>query len=88
MCEICPKLTIKTPDPSQWRRSGVFIVKFEQISYIVLVFGLVNAGWATNSIDFNSFHNKTKCISNCLVENHSKRRNKLSGVLFENIVVD
>ena len=25
-CEICLKLTIKTPDLRQWRRSGVFIV--------------------------------------------------------------
>ena len=28
-CEICSKLTIKTPEPCQWRRFGVFIVKFE-----------------------------------------------------------
>ena len=37
-CEICSKLTIKTPEPHQWRRSGVFtIVKFEHISHLVLV---------------------------------------------------
>ena len=29
--EICLKLTIKSPDWRQWRLSGVFIVKFEQI---------------------------------------------------------
>ena len=34
-CEICSKLTINTPERRQWRRSGVFIVNFEQ----------VNAGW-------------------------------------------
>ena len=28
-CEICSKLTIKTPESRQWRRSGVFIVNFE-----------------------------------------------------------
>ena len=33
---ICSKLTIKTPERRQWRRSGVFIVDFEQ----------VNADWA------------------------------------------
>ena len=48
-CEICSKLTIKTPERRQWRRSGVFIVNFEHISHLVLVF-LYNfehliAGW-------------------------------------------
>ena len=38
-CEICSKLTIKTPE--QWRRSGVFIVKFEHISHLLLVFLLL-----------------------------------------------
>ena len=33
-CEICSKLTIKTPER---RRSGVFIVKFEHISHLFLV---------------------------------------------------
>ena len=31
--EICSKLTIKTPERRQWRRSGVFIVNFEHISH-------------------------------------------------------
>ena len=39
MCEDCSKLTIKTAERHQWRRSSsVFIVNFEQISHIVLVF--------------------------------------------------
>ena len=29
--EICSKLTIKTPERRHWRRSGVFIVNFEQV---------------------------------------------------------
>ena len=37
-CEIYSKLTIKTPERRQWRRSGVFIVNFEHISHLVLVF--------------------------------------------------
>ena len=41
MCEICSKLTIKTPEQSQWRRSGVFIVNFKQITRIVLVLSLI-----------------------------------------------
>ena len=39
-CEICSKLTIKTPERRYWRRSGVF-VNFEHISQLVLVFLLL-----------------------------------------------
>ena len=28
-CEICSKLTIKTPERRHWRRSGVFVVNSE-----------------------------------------------------------
>ena len=41
ICEICSKLTIKTPERHEWRRSGVFIINFEDISHIVLVFRLL-----------------------------------------------
>ena len=34
--EICLKLTIKTPERRQWRCSGVFVVNFENISYLFL----------------------------------------------------
>ena len=40
-CEIYSKLTIKTPERRQWRRSGVFIVNFEHISHLALVFLLL-----------------------------------------------
>ena len=40
-CEICSKLTLKTPERHHWRRSGVFIVNFEHISHLVLVFLLL-----------------------------------------------
>ena len=40
-CKMCSKLTIKTPERRQWRRSGVFIVNFEYISHLVLVFLLL-----------------------------------------------
>ena len=36
-CEICSKLTIKTPESCYWRRSGVFNVNFEHISHLFLV---------------------------------------------------
>ena len=40
-CEICSKLTIKIPERCQLRRSGIFIVNFEHISHLVLVFLLL-----------------------------------------------
>ena len=40
-CEMCLKLTIKTLERRHWRRSGVFIVNFEHILHLVLVFLLL-----------------------------------------------
>ena len=45
ICKICSKLAIKTPERRQWRRSGVFIVNFEHISRLVLVFLLLISSW-------------------------------------------
>ena len=50
MCEICSKLTIKTLEQRQWRRSAVFIVNFELISHYysgasIVHLEEVNAGW-------------------------------------------
>ena len=36
-CELCSKLTLKTPERRQWRLSGVFIVNFEHISHLALL---------------------------------------------------
>ena len=41
----CPKLTIETLEQGikcHWRRSGVFIVNFEHILHLVLVFLLLS----------------------------------------------
>ena len=38
MCQIYSELTVKTPERILRRRSGVFIVNFEGISYLVLMF--------------------------------------------------
>ena len=40
-CEICSKLTIKTLEQCHWCRSGVFIVNFEHILHLGLVFLLL-----------------------------------------------
>ena len=52
--EICSKLTIKTPERRHWRRSSVFIVNFEHISHLALVFlwfTLMPAGVNHNILD-------------------------------------
>ena len=40
-CEICSKLIIKTPERHHWRHFGVFIVNFEHISHLYLVYLLL-----------------------------------------------
>ena len=40
-CEICSKLTIKTRERRHWSRYGVFIINFEDISHLTLVFLLL-----------------------------------------------
>ena len=40
MCEMCSKLTIKTPERCQ-QRSSVFIFNFKHISYIFLLYLLI-----------------------------------------------
>ena len=42
-CELCLKLTIKTPQQRQWSRSGVFIINFEHTSHFVVVFPLLTS---------------------------------------------
>ena len=41
-CEICSKSTVKTLERRQGRHSGVFIVNFELILQLFLVFLLLN----------------------------------------------
>ena len=36
-CEICLKITMKTPEWCHWRCSGIFLVNFEHISHLFLV---------------------------------------------------
>ena len=40
-CEMCLKLTRKTPERRHLRRFGVFIVNFEHISHLAVVFLLL-----------------------------------------------
>ena len=40
-CKLCSELTTKIPERRHWRRSGVFILNFEHISHLFLVFPLL-----------------------------------------------
>ena len=40
-CEICSKLTLKTPERCQRRLSVAFVVNFEHISHLLLMFLLL-----------------------------------------------
>ena len=42
--EICSKLTLKTPERRQWRRSDVFIINSEHLSQLVLMFLMLILG--------------------------------------------
>ena len=56
-CEICSKLTTKTPERRQWRRSGVFIVNLERISQLVLVFLLLTLNRQMSAgFEYKLFH--------------------------------
>ena len=79
MCEICSKLAKKTLGRRYWRRSGAFIVNFEQILHCSVVsfadFEQVNASWVSNKMLIKHikqkqmfsfiFHNS--CFGNCLI---------------------
>ena len=57
-CRVCSKLTIKTPERSQLRHSGVFIVNFKHILHLFLVFPLltlkqVNVSWVMSIFNEN-----------------------------------
>ena len=38
LAQIYLKLTVNTPEHRHWHRTGIFILNFEQILHIILVF--------------------------------------------------
>ena len=76
-CEICSKLTIKTPERRHWRSTGVFIVNFEHISPLFLVFFVdfehANVSW----VSLSTILNTSRCVFRTL-------SNIKGGVLCEN----
>ena len=63
--EICSKLTVKTPERRHWHRSGAFIVNFEHISRLFLVFLLLilNVSWFFTSDTSFFFKKKLVLVS-------------------------
>ena len=56
-CEICSDLTIKRSQRRQWRRFGVFIVNFEHVLHLVLLFLLLtlNIWWSVGACLYSFF---------------------------------
>ena len=50
-CEICSKLTIKTPERRHWHHSGVFMVNFNPVS--IVNFEQVNTDWVVRYFAVN-----------------------------------
>ena len=93
-CGICSKLTIKTPERCNWRRSGVFIVSFEHYFTLfpwasIIDFKPVNFSWV--SFGLKSFDLELKmnaknsfCGGKCLELGKSKVINfvKIQTIVF------
>ena len=63
-CEICSKLIMKTPERRHWRHSGVFIVNFEHVSRLTLVFFCVFVFvFLFFLVNFEHYEKKTLCRS-------------------------
>ena len=54
-CETCSKLTIKVPEWRQWCLSAIFIVNFEHISHLVLLFLLLTLNMKLPAENMSSF---------------------------------
>ena len=75
MCKICSKLTTKITERRHWRGCSVFIVNFEQILHIILVFPLFTLNmWNTTYVIVDFEHLLSglviylvyqKCIYDC-----------------------
>ena len=88
-CEICSKLKIKRAERRHWRHSGVFIVNFEHISPLFLVFLLLTL----NRQILLGYHKKKFAMSTMsniddgiLCENYSRLLTKKLPLLFDRIL--
>ena len=61
MCEICSKLTVKTPEQRHWRRLGVFIVNFEHVSHLAHSVSIVGRSTLVGQRPMKSF--SSVCLS-------------------------
>ena len=86
--EICLKLTIKAPERCHWCRSGVFIVNFEHISYLNLVFLLITLGRSRFCKAYFSslVISQWDLINGCFID--TSRRNKQAHAIFNPFLVN
>ena len=67
-CEVSWKLTIKTPERRHWPRSGVFIVNFEHISHLPLIFLLLTLSRCMpTGFDHKPIKQKAECLRNAFL---------------------
>ena len=82
MCEICSKLTIKTPERHRWRHSGVCIVNSKEISHIVLMFLLLtlnkNILWKKFTVQILMMS-----LENVILNKSGTQQNPAHSYLFE-----
>ena len=69
MCQTCSELIINTPERSHWYCPGVFIVNFERISRIALVFFFL----AFEQVNADSVGTGKNAAQHCIVS-VSKRK--------------
>ena len=80
MCEICSELTLKKLERRHWRRSGVFIVNFEQKSHIALVFPLLTLSKWLLSGKYSAFIEAYNLIINRMARGKNMMENNQIGL--------
>ena len=80
-CEICSKLKIKTSEWCHWQCSVVFIVNFEHISHLVLVFQFLTL---SIKMSVGSIHTIYVCI---ILMTHSLSTNLIENFEHQKIVL-
>ena len=69
---ICLKLTIKTQERRHWHRSGIFMVNFEHISHLVLVFLLLTLIILLPAAQQLNVENNVENVENNITTDHAK----------------
>ena len=85
MCEICSKLTVKTPEQRHWRRLGVFIVNFEHVSHLAHSVSIVGRSTLVGQRPMKSFSSVCPSVRLEFVTNGLKLGQKLGVLPFSQV---